>query len=210
MRTLVITLLLLSTHLVAQQMPVTVVPPQCPLSIMDSPKLRGLKLGMSKREVERSLKRKIDPVEIRSSFMEPYDPPAGGAHTFFTKRPIGVSIYSFYPKATSEFPRNNEMPDGVQLAFFNGELAEYTLYYDIDEFNVDTEGRSAVVRKLKLPERPWRDDGTSLTCRGFRISIRYPNDNNLTVRVTNIETLKLIDKKARESVRKDGPGEGSH
>ena len=213
MRTAIIAILLLSTQLLAQQIQVVEPPAQCPLSIKDSPKLRGLKLGMSKSKVERSLKRSIDPIEIRSHFVEVYDPHAdAGMIKVFTKEPIGQSIYSFFPKTKSENLRVEERAGGFSLAFFNDTLVEYVLYYDINEFasSADSSHPSGVVRKLHLPGQYRWTYGTFLNCREFRVSIRSYNDGIISVSVHDTEAVKQIDKRARESVRRNGRAEVSH
>ena len=211
MRRVVIAILLVSTQLAAQQNQIAAPAPQCPLSLKDSPKVRGLKLGMSRRQVERSLKRVINPIETRSYFLEygadPYSD--AGPRKVFTKKPIGQSTYSSLPITGSGYVGAHPGPSDLSLVFFNDSLVQYEVYYDPKEFASQLDSPYLpVIQKLNLPTKYNWAYGRFLTCRDFWISIRYYNA--VTVGVSDTKTEKEIRRKAMESVRENGAGPDSH
>lgn len=200
----------LGLPIAGQDLKITQTTPRCRLTIKDSPKLQGLKLGMSPEQVSASIRKKIDPAVVKSYFIEVYNPHANlGSRKVFTKEPIGQSEYFYFPKSDLKNPKSQDTIGGFRLAFFNKILIEYLVYYDIHRFDLAEPGSypSAVARKLGLPDKYGWSEGSNIKCADFRIGLANSSNEVISVRVGNTEIGKEIEQKARESVRKYGRGQ---
>lgn len=158
---------------------------RCDLRLNNAPKIRSLRLGMTKDEV---LNVFDDIYDNKSPFFERRSP-------FLYARPDilrnGVVSYVFY---------NTYGFDALQMDFFNSDLHQFVVKYSEATVNFTNEQfRLKIIESFNLPDSDWEDSyttyffsrglGKKIECAEFEIEVAGGN----ILAMTNLITSKKIE-----------------
>ena len=144
---------------------------KCPLTVEQSPVVRGIKLGQTV-------------AEVRSLF-----PEADNNHTasltlgFESMRSddLGVTQQTINPFRDSARLKGIE---NVWLRYLDGRVASFRINYDTSvRWQSSAQFAAVIADQLHLPAEGWRQDGFSirLTCSGFYVDVIGVVGNQLTI-----------------------------
>ncbi|HEV7642304.1 MAG TPA: hypothetical protein VGO50_00055 [Pyrinomonadaceae bacterium] len=171
------------------------VPPQpqprnieCNLTLAQAPDIRGLRLGMTRAEVQNAfgLQRESD---------SPF-------YTFGpTILPTEIYQYRFYSSTLEKLPKFNNV-DKLNLEFFGGYVHLLGIKYSPSaaHFNLE-EFKSKLSESFNLPIEAWSND--SMQCRDFKISVS-PGEFGDYLELTNLitsEEIKQSEKRKRDAFK---------
>ena len=199
-----LTLSLAAQSLFAQSESPVVAPARCSLSVAESPEINGFKLGRTAAQLEKSTGKKITPVAVPSGFLKRFE--TKYELNYFgvwvkTKTPIGQAEYFYYPKTSEKDSPMSARVGGFEVAFIDNVLAEFVLYFSVNDFDLKTgQGlRAPFAEKFKLPDAALWSSPSDLNCRNFRISLGIFNPETIRLRVLDVNLLKEIEKRAEKA-----------
>lgn len=144
---------------------------KCPLSVEQSPVVRGIKLGQTVAEV-RSLFPEADNnrnVSLALGFES------------IRSNDLGVTEQTITPLRDSERLKGTE---NIWLRYLDGRLASFRINYDTSvRWQSSAQFAAVIADQLHLPAEGWRQDGLSirLTCSGFYVNVIGVVGNQLTI-----------------------------
>ena len=146
---------------------------KCPLTVEQSPVVRGIKLGQTIAEV-RSLFPEVDNNRIAS---------VGLGFESMRSDDLGVTEQTI----TSTLLGDSERLKGTQhvrLRYLDGRVASFQIYYDTSvRWESSAHFAAAIADQLHLPTEGWRENHLlmRLTCSGFYVDVTAVGSNLLTI-----------------------------
>jgi hypothetical protein len=146
---------------------------KCPLTVEQSPVVRGIKLGQTV-------------AEVRSLFPEADNNRTASAALGFESmrsNDLGVTEQTI----TSTLFGNSERLKGTQyigLRYLDGRVASFQIYYGTSvRWQSSAHFAAAIAEQLRLPTEGWRENGllVRLTCNGFYVDVAAVGSNQLAI-----------------------------
>lgn len=158
----------------------------CELTLKDAPVIKGLKLGMTRDEVQKAFG--VEQTDKRSPF-----------YYFGAKiLPNGVAHYRFYNFTLKELDGFQDI-SVLELDFFYSEVHSLTVEYSKESANFTNEQfRLKISESFNLPVDGWSN--SSLKCAEFEVEVSSGNILILTNLLTS-EKIKESEKKKRETFK---------
>lgn len=144
---------------------------KCPLTVEQSPVVRGIKLGQTIAEV-RSLFPEAD---------DNYNARLALGFESMRSDDLGVSMQMITTPFDSGRLKGTE---SVMLRYLDGRVASFRINYDNSvRWQSSAHFADAIADQLHLPAEGWRNDGPSvrLTCSGFYVNVIGVFANQLTI-----------------------------
>lgn len=166
---------------------------KCPLTVEQSPVVRGIKLGQTV-------------AEVRSLFPEADNPTASLALGFerMTADDLGVTEQMI----NSTLLGNSERLKGthsVILRYLDGRVASFKIYYDTSvRWQISAHFAAAIADQLHLPAEGWRENNVlvRLTCSGFYVDVAAVGSNQLTISREDLDAELSRRRERREQQKR--------
>jgi len=165
---------------------------KCPLTIEQSPVVRGIKLGQTVAEV-RSLFPQAD---------NNYNASLALGFESMRSNDVGVTEQTITPITGSERLKGTE---NIWLRYLDGRLAYFRINYDISvRWQSSAHFAAAIAPQLHLPAEGWIQDGSSirLTCSGFYVNVIGVVGNQLTVSREDLDAEIARRREKREQQKR--------
>jgi hypothetical protein len=144
---------------------------KCPLTVEQSPVVRGIKLGQTVAEV-----RSLFPEAVNN-----YNASLALGFVSMRSDELGVTEQTITPLRDSERLKGTE---NILLRYLDGRVASFRINYDISvRWQSSAQFAAAISDQLHLPAEGWRENGLSmrLTCSGFYVNVIGVVANQLTI-----------------------------
>jgi hypothetical protein len=167
---------------------------ECKLKLAQAPVIRGIRLGMTAKEVLAVFPGSENDETLRDRM----------SHAQFGI--VTADIVPSYSKLSDKFPGVRS----INLGFLDGELNFYSVMYNGPHWDTDEDFASRVSETLGLPgvatwKRPQHGIGKALTCDGFEVAVqRATASSGNSISVRNIEKdADQIGRARQEAVKNE-------